>query len=186
MEEVRALTPLFFQEALAEEIRWLTKDMRFRHPKNREFIPLRAHTQALPIPEKKKDKPADIDGLHYMDSTIDYINDVDEDAVFDCPWCLVKMNGGKIPGINQRQEISVAICFGIFDNSPENKGHQTILNLIQKTYERFAKNPLLQGQYTCQGNFEWALQEEDTFPYFFGAISMQFSFWGFRRESKFI
>ena len=99
MEEVRALTPLFFQEALAEEIRWLTKDMRFRHPKNREFIPLRVHTQALPIPEKKKDKPADIDGLHYMDSTIDYINDVDEDAVFDCPWCLVKMNGGKSLGL---------------------------------------------------------------------------------------
>lgn len=178
MEQVRALTPLFFQEALAEEIREITKGMLFCQPESKERVPLQVHAQALPVPQKKKNYPVAADSIEYAGSE-------EEEAVFDCPWCLVKMDGGKIPGINQRQEIRVAVCFGIFDDSPENKGHQTILNLIQKTYERFAKNPLLQGQYTCQGNFEWALQEEDTFPYFFGAISMQFSFWGFRRESKF-
>lgn len=184
MEEVRALTPLFFQEALAEEIRGITKGMMFCQPKSKEQIPLQVHTQALPIPEKKKDF-TEIEGMSMMTGSIEYTESNEEEAVFDCPWCLVKMDGGKVPGINQRQEVSVAVCFGIFDDSPENKGHQAVLNLIQKTYERFAKNPLLNGQYTCQGSFEWALQEEDTFPYFFGAISMQFSFCGFRRESKF-
>lgn len=186
MEEVRAQTPLFFQEALVEEIRRITQGMRFFSPKNREIVPLTVHTQALPVPQKRgfSEDTGDFSSMTDGPNTIDY-TDGPEEAVFDCPWCLVKIDGGSIPGINQRQEIRAAVCFGIFDDSPENKGHQTVLNLIQKTYERFAKDPLLRGQYTCQGSFEWALQEEDTFPYFFGAISMQFSFWGFRRESKF-
>lgn len=185
MEEIRALTPLFFQEALAEEIRNITKGMLFCNPKSKENVPLQVYPQSLPFPEKKKDFSENISAISAILDSIEYTGSEEEEAVFNFPWCLVKMDGGKISGVNQRQEISVAVCFGIFDDSPENKGHQTVLNLIQKTYERFAKNPLLQGQYTCQGNFEWALQEEDTFPYFFGAISMQFSFWGFRRESKF-
>lgn len=194
MEEIRAKTPLFFQEALAKEIRKITLGMRFRQPKNKEFISLKVHNQMLPVPMKKQNSPdvenenrivGSVDSDLGMQGTIDYINETEEDAVFDCPWCLIKLVGGRIPGINQKQEIDVAVCFGIFNDSPTNQGHQEILNLIQKTYERFATNPLLDGQYTCSGNFEWVLQEEDTFPYFFGAISMKFSFWGFRRENKF-
>ena len=60
-----------------------------------------------------------------------------------------------------------------------------VLNLIEKVYQRFARDPVLAHQYICQQDFEWGLQDEDTWPYFFGAIGMSFSYMGIQRESKY-
>ena len=158
----RAIAPLFFQKALVEEIKIITEGMRFRSPKGSERIFMNVYSQALPIPLKRTE-------TEYESNTIDY-QDGEEESIFQCPWCIVKIDGGQIPGINEIQKIDVGM---------------EILNLIQKVYERFAVNPILAGQYTCLGEFEWALQEEDTYPYFFGAIGTSFQFRGYRRENKF-
>lgn len=174
---IRAVAPLFFQKALVEEIKIITEGMRFCSPKGGERVAMNVYNQALPIPFKRTE-------IEYDNNTIDY-QDGEEESIFQCPWCIVKIDGGQIQGINEMQKIDVGICFGIFDDSQENQGHMEILNLIQRVYERFAVNPILAGQYTCQGEFEWALQEEDTYPYFFGAIGTSFQFRGYRRENKF-
>ncbi|MCI8950040.1 MAG: hypothetical protein HFG49_08365 [Lachnospiraceae bacterium] len=177
---IRALTPLFFQEALKKEMEEMTKDMRFCQQRSQERVSLNVFCQSLPIPGKKntqEDTGMDFD-------TIDYIDGQEEAAAFPFPWCLVKIDGGHIPKVNDRQEVQVAVCFGIFNDSLENQGHKEVLNLIQNVYERFSVNPILDGQYTCSGEFEWALQDEDTYPYFFGAIGTTFWFSGFRREIK--
>ena len=165
---VRAGTPLFCQEALIREIESLTAGMRFQNPKGGELLGLRVFAQALPVPGKQKEEPED-----YKD-----------EAVFQCPWCMVKIDSGQIPEINGRQEVSFGICFGVFNDASENQGHRELLNLIFRVYERFARNPVLDRQYTCTGRFQWNLAEEDTFPYFFGAIATSFTFLGFRREIK--
>lgn len=173
---VRAKTPIFCQEALVKEVERITADMRFQNPKGGELIPLRVFSQSLPIPQRAE--PDLVPG----EVTIDYQEGGEEEAIFQCPWCLVKIDGGKIPEINGRQEVSFGICFGVFRDGAENQGHREILNLISRVYERFAKNPLLDSQYTCTGVFQWNLAEEDTYPYFFGAIATSFTFSGFRRE----
>ena len=104
------------------------------------------------------------------------------DPVYDCPWCLVKIDSGTIKGPNELQSVVVAICYGIYEDDPANDGHKDILNLIQKTYERYAKNPILSGGYRCKQDFEWSIQREDTHPYFFGAISMTFEMDGIKIE----
>lgn len=175
-QPVRARTPLFFQKALAGEIEKITSDMRFQNPSGEEALGLSVFSQSLPIPEKK---------LSYGQEeyqSIDYSVSETEDAVFHCPWCIVKLEGGSIPEINGFQHMEVVIGFGIYNPDKDNKGHEELLNLIQRVYERFAKDPLLDRQYTCSGEFEWALQEEDTYPYYFGAVTTTFKFMGFRRE----
>lgn len=175
-----AKTPLFFQKALVEEIKRITKDMLFQNPEGEELLKLEVFAQSLPIPERKQ--MADNDDTY---KTIDYVDVEPESAVCKCPWCIVKIENGNIAEINGFQNVEVVIGFGIYNPDNENNGHEELLNLIQKIYKRFSCDPLLDQQYTCTGAFEWALQEEDTFPYFFGAIGTTFQFTGYRREFKF-
>lgn len=148
-QPVRARTPLLFQRALAKELREITSDMRFHNPGGEELIPLSIFEQSLPIPEKKRPETPET----YQ--SIDYSVGEAEEAVFHCPWCIVKIEGGSIPKINDFQHIDVVVGFGIYHPGKDNKGHEELLNLFQRVYERFAKNPLLDRQYTCSGEFEW-------------------------------
>lgn len=173
---VRAKTPFFCQDALIEEVRRITGDMRFVNPKGGERIPIRVFAQALPVPRKSSLE------LTVGEDTIDYLDGEEEEAIFQCPWCVVKIDSGQIPEINGRQTVNFGFCFGIFNDAEENQGHRELLNLIFRIYERFARNPLLGSQYTCTGVFQWNLAEEDTYPYYFGAIATGFTFSGFRRE----
>lgn len=175
-----ASTPLFFQRTLAEEIKNITKDMLFQDPSGGDPKALQVFAQALPVPSKTEGDCQDEEQSISFYGGKNY-----EEDVFNFPWCLVKIDNGQITEANGHQSIDVAIGFGIFNNSLDNNGHEELLNLIQRVYERFARDPILARQYTCNGKFEWALQDEDTFPHFFGAIATTFTFLGIRREMKF-
>jgi hypothetical protein len=176
MDNAMAKTPLYLQRALVEEIKTITADMLFSAKGEPDPVPMEVYAQTLPIPI------LEITGESENLGAYDFSNDQLADPVFLCPWCIVKIDSGAIPEINGMQNIQVSICFGIFNEDNKNQGHQEILNLIQKFYYRFSTNPLLDRQYTCSGVFEWALQDEDTYPYFFGAIATEFKFMGYRRE----
>ncbi|MBC5712398.1 hypothetical protein H8S75_31345 [Hungatella sp. L12] len=180
-DNTRARTPLLALKAMVKEVQGITQDMRFCDPAGKRPVPLSVYEQALPIPKRKAPPPEED-----VFQTIDYQEEIEEDAVFKCPWCVVKLENGSIPGINEMQEVTFAVCFGIFNESLDNNGHMEIMNLIQRVYERFSVNPFLDGQYTCTGKFEWAVQDEDTYPYYFGAILTGFKFQGFRRENKYL
>ena len=47
------------------------------------------------------------------------------------------------------------------------------------------KNPMLANQFMFQDPFNWALQDEESFPYFFGAASLTFRASAIRKEDKF-
>lgn len=179
MDFVTAKTPLFLQEALAEEIRTLTAGQRFYRPSDNERTAvLKVYTQNLPKLQKEQDENADSYGM-------DYAAEMEEDAVRDCPWCIVKIDSGSVPEPNGKQRVTMAVQFASYDNRPENQGHKDIMNLIFMLYQRFAKNPVLDRQYTFSGKFDWSLGEEDTYPYFTGAAALEFEFTGIRRESKY-
>lgn len=177
MDNVRARTPIFLQDALATEIERLAEGMEFYLPPSGEKRgKLQVFRQNLPIPQRPKPDE------QLEDDTIDIISGDVEDPIFQCPWGLVKFEGGSVKSPNDRMTIKVAIAFGIFNAGTSNEGHIEILNLINRVYERFAKNPVLASQYTCSGQFDFGLQDEDTHPYYFGAISTEFSYLGYQRE----
>jgi hypothetical protein len=39
----------------------------------------------------------------------------------------------------------------------------------------YQETSLLAGQFVCQEPFEWALQEEESYPYYFGACQLTFA-----------
>lgn len=176
-------TPFFLIRELVKEVECITADMLFMKPRKPddpvEYIPMKVFGQALPIAVKKPE-------TEEMEETIDYVDSQEEDPVYHCPWAVIRAGTGECKGVNANQTVHVAVGFGIYNDNTGNMGHQELLNLIQRVYERFAKNPLLAFSYTCACDFEWAIQEEDTYPYYFGAIGMSFEFPGIRRESLFV
>ena len=101
------------------------------------------------------------------------------------PYIIVRLETGSTKSGTDPQEVLVTLLFGYFDDSPENNGHKGVLGMIQKVHERFEKQPMLANQFMFQDPFDLALQDEESFPYFFGAASMTFKTAAIRKEDKF-
>lgn len=113
------------------------------------------------------------------------INETDDD--FDpAPYIIVRLKSGDddgtADGVNVVQVIFI-IC--IWDDDNESQGFRDVLDIIQKIYMRFHQDPMLNNQFMYSGNFHWALQEDNYWPYFFGACTLNFNIPSIRRENEF-
>ncbi|MFQ8778348.1 MAG: hypothetical protein ACLR78_14120 [Roseburia sp.] len=58
--------------------------------------------------------------------------------------------------------------------------------MIEDIRRRFRVNPVLNGRYVVKDKIEWALPDDDreTFPYFFGAIYLEWQTAEYEREDE--
>lgn len=180
MEYTRGNTPYLCQKALAREMHNIARGMLFEkaNPGTEEEngVTLKVYCQNIPVPD------SEVKGLESSADTINFIGNEAEDWVLGAPWCNVKIDSGKVQTPGEDQLVTFAIIFCNFCNDPKKNGYEAILNLFQRVYERFSKEPLLDMQYENTGEFNWELQEEDTYPYFFGVIVTKFKVMGIQRE----
>lgn len=155
------MTPIELIEELAKELESIFKGQNYKSSSG-EYVPLNIYEHALPINE----------------------TDDDPDRI---PYLIVRLNSGKDPGTrDSNNTVKLVIIIGIWDNSLNQQGYRDVLNIIQKIYERFQKNPNLNNKAVYDGEFDWLLQEDDYNPFFFGACSLKFSIAAIRREDPFI
>jgi hypothetical protein len=147
------------QEEIVKELEAIFRGDLFKNSLG-EYVKLNVYEQQLPIRE-------------------------DEDSPDPMPYIIVRLETGSTKSGTDPQEVLVTLLFGYFDDSPENNGHKGVLGMIQKVHERFEKQPMLANQFMFQDPFDWALQDEESFPYFFGAASMTFKTAAIRKEDKF-
>lgn len=154
-------TPIIFQEELKKEIKKIFSTDLFPDPKGNR-IPLNVYEQQLPV-RKSEDDPDPF------------------------PYALVRLENGDtdVDKYDGNNRIYATVLVGMINQSEENNGHKDVLNVIWKIYERFSKNPALAGKAVFTDRFQWALQDEESFPYFFGAASLVFNIASVRREDKF-
>lgn len=153
------MTATMLQEEIVKELEAIFKGDLFKNSLG-EYVKLNVYEQQLPIRE-------------------------DEDSPDPMPYIIVRLETGSTKSGTDPQEVLVTLLFGYFDDSPENNGHKGVLGMIQKVHERFEKQPMLANQFMFQDPFDWALQDEESFPYFFGAASMTFKTAAIRKEDKF-
>lgn len=157
------MTAQILQEELVKEIGVIFKDDIFKDSTG-EYTKMNVYEQNLPIRE-------------------------DEDAPDSAPYIIVRVETGTVKSGTDPQEVLVTLLIGYFDDSPKNQGHKGVLGIIQRIQERFMKEPMLAGQFMFQNDeqhpFDWALQDEESFPYFFGAASMTFKTAAIRKEDKY-
>lgn len=138
---------------------------------------IRVYSQDLPI----------IEG---MDETEDRTEEIPE------PYIIVRTNEGNIPDANSAQEIDLILVICTYDQNPNRQGHRDVLHIIQEIYGRYAKNPLVRikpdsggaagGPWSIKFPIKWVTQQDDTHPYYFGAMSLKFEAPAVRQEVPFI
>lgn len=157
------MTATNLQEALAENIRQIFHYDMFMDSTG-EYVPLRVFEQGLPIRK-------------------------DEDEEDPVPYVIVRIEDAEVKGWTEAQIVETSLLIGCFDDDTNNVGHKTVLGIIQRIEERFFKNPMLASQFMFLNDekhpFDWALQDEESFPYYFGAIRMNFKTPAVRKEDKF-
>lgn len=167
----------FLQNELAEELKNILADFRFKNPQG-ERTSINVFEQLLPMPE-----PLDQGEIapELLENGL-----VDEQTAPDpYPYILVRIQDGEIEDENSAQKVNLALLIGIYEPDYDKQGHKDILNIIAKIYERFAKLPVLNGKYTIQYPIEWVLQDEESYPYYFGGVNLAFEIAAVRREDPY-
>ena len=168
----------FLQDDLAADLAEIFRHFRLKNPQG-ETVGLNIFKQSLPIPTAK-DIPDTVTDEELEEGT--YNAEAEEDPY---PYIIVRVEQGTIDKIDQEQAVIVNLIIGVIDRDYNNQGHKDILNIIQKIYERFAKNAILAAKYECVMPITWALQDEESFPYFFGGMALTFETIPIRREDPF-
>lgn len=154
------MTPLDLQDALCDEIKTILSHYRYKTPAG-ERAEINVFPQNLPVNE----------------------SDDDDDPV---PYVIVRLTDGKDKGERESfNVVSTVVIIGLWNDALDNQGHREVMNIIQKIYERFHKNPNLKNLAAYTGEFNWANQEDGYYPYFFGACTMDFNIAAIRREDPF-
>lgn len=168
----------FLQDDLAADLAETFKHFRLKNPQG-ETASLNIFKQSLPIPTAK-DIPDTVTDEDLEEGI--YNAEAEEDPY---PYIIVRVEQGTIENIDQEQAVIVNLIIGVIDRDYKNQGHKDVLNIIQKIYERFAKNAILAKKYECVMPIEWALQDEESYPYFFGGMALKFETIPIRREDPY-
>lgn len=97
------------------------------------------------------------------------------------PYGIVRLDNGAIAGTTDPHKVAIIVLVGVFDDAPENQGHTTVLEIMEKIQERFENIPVVMdlnkrmiGRVDPDTPVSWALQDEESYPYFFGGLNLTF------------
>ena len=101
------------------------------------------------------------------------------------PYIIAKLDTGGIDTPTDPHKVNVILLIGIYDNDRQNQGHKTVLEIIERIQTHYEKSPTLGGgvfQFTDP--FKWVLQDEPSWPYFYGACNLSFNLYAQRTEGS--
>ena len=153
------LTVYYLQKQLCEELRRILSDLPLKRPDG-SLTQMRVFEQELPIPEDPDDADAEVKNM---------------------PFLIARVIKGTIAGWEEPQIVEVIFTFCVYDNAPDRQGHKDCLAVIHRILARFRKDPRI-GNYIATEKVTWALNDEDSHPFYAGAVQMQFESARFVKE----
>ncbi|MBO5145014.1 MAG: hypothetical protein J6C19_05705 [Lachnospiraceae bacterium] len=166
------MTPYELQEELAGEVEYILKDMVFKDV-NGSSVTIKAFAQSLPkriqnVAERSVDDSGDV-----IMPDEDVMQE-EKPADDPYPYCIVMLDSGSMSMTQNVQQIRTILLFGIYDDDIRCLGHQAVVNILHRIAERFAANPVLNNRYQLdyEAGISWTLDDEDRYPYYFGAMEM--------------
>lgn len=144
------------QDALVEDLKELFKSRKFKSPDEKRTS-LSVFPQLLP----KRNSEEDDDPF---------------------PYIIVRIDSGTIETQTDPHKVAVLILVGVYDEDAENQGHRVVLEILETIQKHYEEIPLLNGKFTFTDPFNWVLQDEESFPYFYGAANINFNLPAPRRK----
>lgn len=142
-------TPQLCHDALIEMLTELFQGKKYNGQTGRKA--LKIFKQDLPVPED---------------------NDVDADTdEANAPYIVARMAGGAIKDddVPQTVEFSLVIC--CYDTGHAREGYRDVANIKEDIIQRLCTRPYFGGAFTVLKPIAWAMQQDDTAPYYFGAVN---------------
>lgn len=144
------------QDAMVADLSELFKDRRYKAPDGRD-VSLSVFAQNLPKRQSE-----------------------DDDDPF--PYIIVRIDSGNIETQTDPHKVAVILLIGNYDDSPENQGHRAVLEIMELIQQHYEEMPLLAEKFIFTDPFNWALQDEESYPYYFGAANLTFKLPAPRRK----
>ncbi len=107
-----------------------------------------------------------------------------EDADLPEPYIVAEITGGKRATPDDPHMASVAVIICVCDDNTARQGHKDVLDIIYHIITRFEKNPVLAGKFVLQYPLDWSLSDEDTYPYYYGGLLMNFEVAAIQKEDE--
>jgi len=146
------MVPYEFQNKLIEECETLLKDIQTKNVAGETVTGVTGYAQMLPV-----------------------VTEDEEDESQFFPYFIVRLTDGLTEDDDDPWTVTANIYLGVYDPDKQTNGHYHVLEMITRITNRFMKEPLLAKAYRAQQKMEWALQDEDTYPFYFGGIEIKFS-----------
>lgn len=96
--------------------------------------------------------------------------DEEEDKLF--PYVAVRTTSVDIGKTESRTE--TYLFFGIKEENLDNSGYFTLLSILERSARSFQEDCTV-GVFWCEREMEMVLQEDDSYPYFFGYLKMNWN-----------
>lgn len=110
----------------------------------------------------------------------------DEGADDPFPYIIVRLSKGGIATPVDPHKVDLFLLIGVYDNDKRNIGHKTVLEIIETIQKHYEKYPTLSGgAFQFTDPFTWVLQDEPSYPYFYGGCNLAFNLAAPRTESRF-
>jgi len=90
------------------------------------------------------------------------------------PYIIVRIDSGGIDSQTDPHKVALILMIGIYDDDPNNQGHVSVLEIIERIQKHYQESPVVAGMFKFTDPFNWALQDEESWPYFFGACNLNF------------
>lgn len=159
------MTPSMLQDAVAEALGKLFEGKRWKKPEDGEdtVVPLAVFKQNVPLSKYGEEG----------------------NACF--PYLLVSISDWQQASMSDPVICKIIILVGIFDDDEELQGHKDLLDILASIELFFKKNIILDNKYRLEYPIKGIVSEEDSYPYFFGALETSWqlmSVYGNRGEEE--
>lgn len=137
-------------DAFIEMLEELFKGKKYNGQEGRK--PLKFYQQDLPIPENNDE-------------------DVDTDKAY-APYIVVQMTGGDIKDDDSPQTVEFSLVICAYDTGKKREGYRDVANIKESIIQRACAVPYFGGAFTIKKPIAWAMQSDDTHPYYYGACTL--------------
>lgn len=90
------------------------------------------------------------------------------------PYVIVRTMGGNIQDESGPHVVKIVLVICVHDRDPNRQGYRDALHIVNEIYRHYASNGIVGRRYRLQYPIEWATPDEDTHPYYFAAMSLNF------------
>jgi len=143
-------TPQLCQDALADMLEGLFAGKKFIGQEGRKE--LKIIKQNLTIPKRQRDRTADTDAA-------------------TAPYITVEMNEGAILDDDSPQLVDFTLVICAYDKGTDREGYRDVTNIKEDIIQRICSRPYFGGVFTILKPITWAIQQDNTPPYYYGAVS---------------